>query len=182
MLAQDSSLLSDYFGIELRRDPRGLLELLDIRRSLETLSVSDAAAASTPAAVAALTAPIDRMAADVEQLRHGDDVGEAFHQADLDFHAALSLISGNRMLARLIDGLTQSLHDSFLVSAQGHALRGHGAEEVVAAHRAIADAVAAGDRARAKAAMLSHLDETERDLLAVLSATPEHASNRKDEQ
>ena len=169
VLAQDSHMLMDYFDVEVRRDPRGLLELVDIRRALEELSASEAARVATPPALRAIDDTVERMAAAADAALQDPAAMSAYHEADLEFHAALALASGNRMLARVIEGLSPSLRESFRISAQGHLARGGSLTDVVDAHREIASRVAHGDAAGARRAIAAHLDEAERDLNATLS-------------
>jgi GntR family transcriptional repressor for pyruvate dehydrogenase complex len=163
---QDSAVLSDYFAVALRRDPRGFLELNDIRRSLEVLSASAAARAASTAGLKAIDFAVQRMSAAASDEARDESQLERYHQADLDFHEALALASGNRLLALLLESLADCLHESFAASAAGHFERGGTMQDVVEAHRRIADAVRSGDPKLASKAMLDHLDEAERDLRA----------------
>jgi len=161
----ESGVLSDYLAIALRRDPRGLLELTEIRRSLEVLSVGAAARAAAPAGLTAIRDALGRMADAVD----ADDL-DGHHAADLEFHAAVALAGGNRMLALLLESLASCLRESFAESARGHFARGGTMTDDLDAHRRIAGAIAAGDARAAETAMRTHLDEAERDLRAARSA------------
>lgn len=167
---QTSGVLSDYFHVSLRRDPRGLLELNEIRRSLEVLSAASAAQNATPAAIQAMSSAIDRMRECAESSgdNPGDATLEAYHRADLDFHSALALASGNRMLALLLDSLGDCLHESFEASAQGHFARGGTMIDVVDAHSLILTAITAADAKAAARAMTAHLEDAQRDLRAAM--------------
>lgn len=167
---QTSGVLSDYFAVSLRRDPRGLLELNEIRRSLEVLSAGSAALNATPAAIQAMTSAIDRMSASAHESGDNptDSTLAAYHRADVDFHSALAMASGNRMLALLLDSLGDCLHESFEASAQGHFARGGTMIDVVEAHGQILSAIVSADAKAAERAMTAHLEDAQRDLRAAM--------------
>ena len=170
---RDSSVLAGYLEVAVRRDPRGLLELNEIRVSLEVLSATLAAQHASRAAIAAVNATLADMdeAASIVDASAGRDADalERYHKADVAFHEALALAGGNRMLAFLLESMGESLHHSFTASARGHFARGGTSGEVVTAHRLIAEAVAARDAKAAAAAMRAHLRDTERDLKVALN-------------
>jgi GntR family transcriptional repressor for pyruvate dehydrogenase complex len=167
-----SDVLSDYLAIALRRDPRGLLELTAVRRSLEVLSVRVAARTATGAALLAIDSAHERMIAAASELDREFDVVrlEEYHRSDLDFHAAIALASGNRMLGLILDSLASCLRQSFEMSAHGHMARGGTVDEDVKAHGAIAAAIRAHDAALAERRMEAHLDQAERDLTIAIHA------------
>lgn len=171
--AQQSSVLADFFTVALRRDPGGMLDLNRIRQELEALSATLSARNAGRAGLAALDAALDRMAAAASR---ADALGEAsperasamgdYHRADVDFHAALAMASGNHMLAMLLESLADALRESFAASARGHFARGGRFDEVLDAHRAVVEAVRRGDARGAERAMRAHLTEAARDLRA----------------
>ncbi|PZF85876.1 FadR/GntR family transcriptional regulator [Jiangella anatolica] len=164
----DGSVLSGHFALAVRRDPSALLELCEIRRSLEALAAGKAAARPGRAAVAALETAVDRMAAAVAL--DEPERERRFHEADATFHETLALAGGSRMLSFVLSGFEDALHRSFAASYRGHVARGGGFDEVVAAHRAILDAVRDRDVAGAERAMRAHLRQVERDLRAAIEA------------
>ncbi len=177
---RDSAVLAGYLANALRRDPRGLLELNAIRQALETLSASLAAREASRAGLAALEAALDDMhtAAESVDAEGGRSSLEAYHRADIAFHEALALASGNRMLAFMLESLEECLRDSFDHSARGHFARGGTSADVVSAHRAIFEAVRARKPAAASAAMTAHLRESARDLQADPRAVSPSTSTR----
>ena len=164
--------MSDYLAIALRRDPRGLLELTAIRQSLEVLSVGSAARTATDAALNAIDAAHEKMTvAAIAFDRESDPVLlEEYHQSDLEFHGAIALASGNRMLGLILDSLASCLRQSFEVSANGHLARGGTVDEDVKAHGAIAAAIHLHDGALAERLMGEHLAQAERDLRFAIHA------------
>lgn len=158
----DGSVLSGHFALAMRRDPHALLELCEIRQSLEALSAGKAAGRAGRASVAVLETAVERMAAAVAL--DEPERERRFNDADAAFHQALALAAGSRMLAFVLDGFEEALHRSFAASYRGHFARGGTFDEVLAAHRAVVDAVRAHDVPAAEQAMRAHLRQVERDL------------------
>ncbi len=101
-------------------------------------------------------------------MRAAADQPEAFHAADVRFHEKLAAASGNRLLLFLIEALSEPLRESRLRSFAGHLARGGSAEDVIDQHVAILSAVQERRPKAAAAAMRYHLQQTERDLRALL--------------
>src|SRR5436190_2306357 len=89
--ALNGALLGDFFQIAIRRDPRALLDLLDVRRALEVHI-------ATLAAKRAGRGEIADMEMSIAAMRTAGDDSEAFHNADVRFHENLAAASGNRLL------------------------------------------------------------------------------------
>lgn len=163
----DSTVISDYLAVTIRRDARGLLELNDVRRALEVLSVECAAASATPAALEAIDAALDRMAVaarETTETGEASDGWDAYHRADLSFHSALALASGNRMLALILESLAECLRESFVASARGHLAHGGTVQDDLDAHQRIAEAIRRGSAIEAARLMRKHLEQSARDL------------------
>src|SRR5438445_4588524 len=94
--APNSALVGDFFQIAIRRDPRALLDLLDVRRALEVHI-------ATLAAKRAGQGEIADMEMSIAAMRAAGDDSEAFHTADVRFHENLAAASGNRLLVFLIE-------------------------------------------------------------------------------
>ncbi len=164
----DSTVMSQFLSIAIRRDSRAVLELHSIRRSLEVLSASEAAKRSNRAALAAVSSALEEMHRSAEAIDDSPESIVRYNLADVGFHEALALASGNQMLALLLESLAESLHHSFTQSYNGFMNAGGDIFDAVAEHRHIYDLVAAGDQAGAERAMRRHLDSTARDLQAFL--------------
>jgi DNA-binding FadR family transcriptional regulator len=163
--APNGALIGDFFKTAVRRDPRALLDLLDVRRALEVHIAVLAARRATKSDIADMEMSINVM-------RAGEDESEAFHAADVRFHENLAAASGNRMLVFLIEAFADPLRESRLRSFAGHRARGGGIEDVIQQHQAILDAVKAGSPKAAAEAMRYHLQQTENDLRALLQGMP----------
>lgn len=163
----DSSILSAHLTMAARRESRAVLELLEIRAALEVLVAGLAAQHMTRAGTAAIQAALDDMTVAAEKIDAGTDqpaVVDAYNRADIAFHEALALASGNRMLSFVLEGFQGPLQHSFSQSFTGHISRGGSVIEVVLAHQRILDCIRAGDSAGAQRAMREHLRDTARDL------------------
>mgnify|MGYP001082412696 CR=1 FL=1 len=143
------------------RDPRALLDLLEVRQAIEVQVAVLAARNASRASVVAMQAAIDAM-------RRTVDEPAEFSEADIQFHELLAAASGNQMLTILIEELSDSQRSSRVQSVLGHERLGRRLDEVCDQHAAILDCVERRDEAGAGAAMRAHLRSTERDLTAAL--------------
>jgi GntR family transcriptional repressor for pyruvate dehydrogenase complex len=151
--------VGSFFRSAVRRDSRAALDLLEIRHALEVQIASLAAQNASRAQIAQMVETVDAMAGSVED-------AEAFNREDLKFHGLLADATGNRMMALLMQELSDALSASRRLSASGHARRGLTLGPVLEQHRAILTAVQLGDQRAARAAMRKHLRATRADLEA----------------
>ena len=100
-----------------------------------------------------------------------DQPPSVFVAADLGFHRALVDAVGSPRLSRLYAGLSGEIHLSMIQSR--HAL---GRDRIVGEHRAILDALEAGDGAGAERIMRSHLEGAASVLAAKLDEMGGQAS------
>jgi GntR family transcriptional regulator, transcriptional repressor for pyruvate dehydrogenase complex len=162
--------IEDFFTTSVRRDPRRVLDLLEVRRALE-VHIAGLAAHGVNRSTA--TAMEDALAG----MRDAIDDPEAFNTADIRFHEALAAASGNQILTFLIEAMQEPLQTSRRQSRRGHVARGRPLTEVIDEHARIYDRVVGRDPAGARAAMREHLAQTERSLYAALDL-PLHATER----
>jgi GntR family transcriptional repressor for pyruvate dehydrogenase complex len=158
------SLVGDFFQIAVRRDPRALLDLLEVRRALEVHIAALAAQRASSGDIADMEMSINAMRAAGTEF-------EAFHTADVRFHENLASASGNRMLVFLIEAFAEQLRQSRQRSFAGHRARGGGIDDVIQQHQTILDAVKARNPKAAAQAMRDHLQQTEQDLRTHLQRT-----------
>lgn len=166
----DPSVLSGYFAVAMRRDPHALVELTEVRMSLEVLAAGRAARTADRASVTA----VEKSLADMTDAAAiaGPAQEQRFHDADVAFHEALAMASRNSMLAFILSGFEEALRRSFTSSYRGRFARGGSFGEVIAAHQAVVDAVRIRNVAAAEKAMLAHLRDVEKDLKqSILAAT-----------
>src|SRR5437867_4505328 len=162
--APNGALLGDFFEIAVRRDPRALLDLLDVRRALEVHIAALAARRATKGDTADMEMSIAAMRAAAGE-------SEAFHAADVRFHENLAAGSGNRLLVFLIEAFAEPLRESRQRSFAGHMARGGHVDDVIDQHQAILDAVEARNPKAAAQSMRAHLQQTEQDLRTLLNET-----------
>ena len=167
----DGSAFSDFLVSLIRNDPKGLFDLIELRIALETMSARSAARQASRAALQALESAMQGMRTSAEEynraIERGEDAEPAdrrFHDYDLQFHEALAMASGNRVVAFLFEAMSKSLRESFSMSRRGQTMRGSPREDTVAAHQAVLDAVRAGQQSAAAEAMRLHLSDTAKDI------------------
>ena len=162
--APNGSLVGDFFKSAVRRDPRALLDLLEVRRALEVHIASLAARRASQRHVADLELSINAMRAAEQEF-------EAFHTADVRFHENLAAASGNDLLVLLIEAFADPLRASRHRSFAGHQARGGRVADVIQQHETILDAIKARNPKQAAQAMRDHLQQTEQDLRALMEQT-----------
>lgn len=163
----DGSVFGDFLSSLIKSDPKCLFDLIQVRRSLEIQSVTMAARKASRAGITAAEAALARMQAAAAEVNEGRDGAEIrFHQADVDFHEALALASGNRVLSYLFEGMASPLRESFYASRRGQQLRGLSLADSVAVHTHILACVSSGDAKGAAEAMSKLIDDAERDIRA----------------
>ena len=160
----NGSLVGDFFRSAVRRDPRALLDLIEVRRALEVHIASLAARRAGQRHIADLDLSINAMRAAEQEF-------EAFHAADVRFHENLAVASGNDLLVFLIEAFAEPLRASRQRSFAGHLARGGGIDDVIQQHQTILDAVKARNPKRAAQAMRDHLQQTEQDLRTHMQRT-----------
>src|SRR5439155_15474085 len=128
-------------------------EILEVRIMLEVPAVGRLAQELPPDASPQLRAIVD----ETDDRAKAADV-QGFLTADRAFHLALVDLVGNR---RLVD-LVARLRDQTRLYGLADLLASGILETAAADHRAILDAVVAGDAAAAESRMRSHLEQTTR--------------------
>lgn len=134
--------------VRLGLDAAFLAQLAEMRRAVEPAGAALAAKHRTSDQVEAMRTALDAMAAATDR--------RGFAEADLDFHIAVSAASGNPLFRSFAGVVETALAASFSASSP---VGGADIAANVARHRAIADAIAAGDGDGAAAAMLNVIDE-----------------------
>jgi len=151
-------------GNSLFQDAESLIELLEVRRTLEIGAVLLAAERRTSEDIARLRSLLAVMESSLEQ---GDT--PAGEQADTDFHMAIAASSGNSLLAQLMESLSyrfagsiRQTRELWFYGEQATAVR------LLAEHRLIADAIESRDKERAAALIADHLSKVEQVLREAL--------------
>ena len=166
--APSSITLSRQLGVFIRRDPRTVLELSELRMGLEVQAAGLAAQRATRGALTSLESALVKMRSAAADFASGVGGEEAYHEGDLEFHEALAAASGNRMLALVLTSLEDSMRASFIHSFRGQFANGSTLADRLGLHERVAERVGAADLRGATAAMTTLLSVSERDLLASL--------------
>jgi GntR family transcriptional repressor for pyruvate dehydrogenase complex len=154
-LGTDPSKLRDEWREWTIRHAERIHDLLEIRKGLEPFAAELAAQRAGDGEVAAMEDALQQM----QPVLDSPDV-TALIQADLAFHHALCAAAGNAALSEFADALGEQL-----LQERGAIwnIPGRPARSLVE-HRAIYEAVRAGDPKRARKAVLEHLSSVEEDL------------------
>jgi len=154
----DPMLLAAPIDFLLRVDEGGLAALTDARMVLESSIAELAASRATPEGVSKLEALISNFADCI------DDIPRSL-ELDLAFHQELAVVANSPILSSLVATLAA-------LGLRSRTLTGHNAKMRAAAlteHAAITKAVAAGDAAAARAAMVTHLSHVQESAVLELA-------------
>ncbi|MEV0170477.1 FadR/GntR family transcriptional regulator [Streptomyces sp. NPDC050803] len=152
--------LLETFGVvaDLSRGPR-LVELLEVRRSLESTATALAAARITPDQLAQVGKHLDAM--------NATDDPEELLAHDLAFHREIATAAGNETMAAILEGLSSR-------TFRARARRGYQEQDAITRtrreHTAIHRALVARDPEAARAAASAHVAEVEEWLRGQLGA------------
>ena len=164
---QGSEPLAQYFQFAVRTSANGLREVIELRRALETHTVSLAAQHIAEQELDALRRQVDVLG----QNRTNSDV---WIPANAAFHMILVRASRNVLMTRLFEALSGPIEESMRrLHAQRHV---RDPDETFRRHVDILVAVEARDPAAAFAAMQQHFDATEPAIVAVISSEAQKPS------
>jgi len=136
-----------------------LRDLQELRRVVEPAAVRMAAERATSEDIAGIEAAFEGM-------RHAVEEGGDYVTYDLRFHQGLLNACHNRMLVQMGKALSALLRTSFEISTT----RKNGPRISLPLHRAVLDAVAAHEPARAEKAILKLIDGARDDIETVLAS------------
>ena len=159
--ANSGSAFKDELRLIARVEPDALWDLFDVRQMFEVEVAALTAARRDPEALAAMRHAVSRMKEHLTE-------PEGYVDADVQFHNALLVGSGNRVLERLMRPVTELMLTSRMITAS----RRRPTRAALAEHEAILAAVDRGDPKAAADAMRKHLAATERDLVSALGPRP----------
>jgi GntR family transcriptional repressor for pyruvate dehydrogenase complex len=138
------------FDPAVLRSLAAVLQVVEVRRSLEGEVAALAAARITPAKARQVEKSL--AAIDVAVAQGRDGVEE-----DLEFHRTIARITDNPQFEILLDFLEQYLRDAIQVTRANEAMHAEFMRQVRAEHQAIARAVGKGDAAGARRAAVRHM-------------------------
>ncbi|MBB6735952.1 FadR/GntR family transcriptional regulator [Cohnella zeiphila] len=135
-----------------------LRHILDVRRILETGCAALAAKRRTDEDLA-------RLAESLSVMERCLDDESASEQADVRFHEQIAAAASNPVLGDWMSSLSQQLHESMRdTRALWFYAERADAERLLAEHRSIYEAIAAGDPQLASDRMAAHIDKVEQVL------------------
>lgn len=156
--------LADSLELTLTRDQNLLIELVSVRKIVETSAIADVALTRSEEIVERLKQVLGAL----EAAKDARDQ-EAYNRLDVTFHKTIIDATGNRVLTAIYDRMTDLLLESF---AKTGYVRG-GAERSFSEHREMVESIALRDPTRAERAMASHLEKTVNTLRSFLAAAQE---------
>ena len=139
--------------------PEFLRDLQELRRAIEPAAVR-------MAAIRATQQDINEIEAAYQGMQHAVAHGGDYVTHDLQFHQGLLRACRNRMIVQMSKALAALLRTSFEIST----IRTDGPKSSLPLHRAVLDAVAAHDPARAEQAILVLIDGARDDIEAVVAS------------
>ena len=148
----ETLLASVAFTIRKQRDP--LLEVFEARKILEPAIAALAAERATAEEVGSLEAILNEQAQQIA-------AGETEVEADTRFHSTLADAAKNEVLLRLNEAIVDRLHETRerFLQTEGRPARS------LAGHQEILRAIQSKDPAKAREAMLNHLETIEHNVL-----------------
>lgn len=155
----DSLTLSQSLSTGILMNREDIIELLEVRKILETGCVASAAVKRTEEELSG----IEKALMEMEKALSHHQLGE---NADLQFHMAITAASHNRLLGDLMNQVSQLIIDS-MRETRKLSLYSEAAilEKLYKEHKEIFVAIKDSDSEKAQQAMLHHLNEVERFLL-----------------
>jgi DNA-binding FadR family transcriptional regulator len=138
----------------IRTSAAAVLEVVEIRRALESEAAALAAARHTRAQLAEIKGALADLARE-------EAAGKDGVRSDMELHRAIARASGNRHFPALWDFIGPLLHVAIRATRANEAQRSDFAAQVRAEHRALVDAIARRDAAAARVAALRHMDNAE---------------------
>lgn len=144
-----------------------LLDIFEARKIVEPEIASLAAERANPEEVEHLEAILKEQARQIAE-------GETGVEADTAFHSTLAQAAKNKVFLRLNDAIVDSLHET-----RERSLHTHGRPaRSLAGHREILEAVRAKDPAKAREAMLEHLEAIEHNVLELTERDKKEEAGR----
>ena len=147
--------------LSLRHEGTEALQLVDVRQALEAGLIGEAMDLSTPEHLAEIEATVQRMEAAAAR-------GEAFTEVDETFHYQLFEPLGNELLSNLMSVFWKvygKIHSELGVDLRINLV------ETAAVHRAIFEAVRAGDKELASERLRRHFDGIRAELAKLHDAS-----------
>jgi DNA-binding GntR family transcriptional regulator len=154
-------------GIQLPQlTPDAILDFYEVRIALESLVVQALAEQDLSDRGDHIE---DILQQQLECVKHGR--ADAYHELDMQFHLAMASLYGNAEIVRVLSGLRDRMHR---LSSRIHAGHPDRLANNYSQHRAIFEAIRAGDAAAGRAELEAHLSGARSFIL-----DPRHQTRRK---
>jgi DNA-binding FadR family transcriptional regulator len=144
---------------DVRDSMAAVLRVIELRRGVEGEMAALAAQRRSKAQNQAIQQALQAIDQAAQEGRDGV-------REDFAFHAAISNAAHNPLYTSLVQFLSQFLHAAIRVSRMNEARRSDFGQQVRSEHAAIAQAIAEGDPAAARAAALLHMENSARRIQA----------------
>lgn len=145
--------VTDSLRLMLRRNPNSIGELLELRKILEAGIAALAAERRTEGNLSA-------MRRSLETMRRKPGEPEGYVDADLEFHAEIARAARNPVLLVVLSPLAELLRQSRIATFSGPRMVRLRTRQ----HEAIFETIRKQDPEGARALMLAHLSDTQKDL------------------
>lgn len=164
--APDATPLIDSFLQPMFTGTQAVLDLVALRKLIESQAAKDAATHRTEAELAEIRALEQVCREELAYIPQG--MAEPFQKADYAFHLAIARASGNRLFSRFLETIEKTLriHQTSNLSGDVQA----SINNIKRCHATVVEAIAAGDADAAGKAMEEHLAYVEKLVAATLSA------------
>jgi len=140
-----------------------VIQLLQVRKILESWAASKAAELATDEDIARLEAVFEELKDDFQRDHLGVD-------ADSKFHLAVYQAARNTILSHIVSTLFDSLWQGQRVIRESMFKEHENKQRLLRQHYAILDAIRARDPQKARRAIIAHLDFAERKILELASS------------
>jgi len=140
-----------------------ILELLEVRKLLESQTVALAAQRADAEDLKELEEALKSMYLDVQTGRLGEE-------ADMRFHYTVAKASKNKILLRLMNAIADVMHHALKASRTRLYEEESTPERLYKEHMRILEAIKQKDEAKARYCMLEHLEGVEKQLLSYYSS------------
>lgn len=157
-----SGPLNGYFEWATRMDRNTLVELLEVRRGIETQAAIFAAERRTPRELEGLRNLLNAMRRKLQE-------PDAYAELDTRFHLAIASATHNAMIGHLVESIRGPLKDTIREGLR-HKYTDEGRERVQQRHESILVAIERGDAEDAREAMSVHFDGAIATARSVLDA------------
>lgn len=165
-----SKVLTQLFEFHIRQKTFDQSQLVGTRKLLESQIAADAAArvSSTGESCDTLFAALENMAKAANEV-------DGFLKADDAFHSELARLAENPIMTLMLDGIHSLMEESRMLSHRGNEAKAEGQEIAIREHRAVAEAVQAGDPIAARIAMEKLVSRTLENVQAAMRIAEEPA-------